>query len=142
MSQSFGVRVPFIEHLGFALQVFEGGQSEIVYHPRPEHHNSFDVVHGGASMTLLDVSMATAARSVAKELGVVTIEMKTSFYRPARGTLTARGRLLHRTPGMAFTESTVYDEQGRACVHATGTFKYVKKPQPNPGSPESAVATD
>lgn len=35
---------------------------------------------------------------------VVTIEMKTSFMQPAKGTLTAKGRLLHRTGSMAFTE--------------------------------------
>jgi len=28
---------------------------------------------------------------------------------------------------MAFTEATLFDEQGRACAHATGTFKYVKR---------------
>ena len=28
---------------------------------------------------------------------------------------------------MAFTESTIYDAAGRACSHATGTFKYVPR---------------
>ncbi|MDP3826231.1 MAG: PaaI family thioesterase, partial [Polaromonas sp.] len=28
---------------------------------------------------------------------------------------------------MAFTEGTVYADQGRICSHATGTFKYVKR---------------
>ena len=78
-------------------------------------------------MTLLDVTMAVAARSVQKDMGVVTIEMKTSFMQPARGKLTSKGRLMHRTATMAFTEGTVFDEEGRACSHATGTFKYVKR---------------
>ena len=26
---------------------------------------------------------------------------------------------------MAFTEGTIYDAEGNACAHATGTFKYV-----------------
>jgi uncharacterized protein (TIGR00369 family) len=89
--------------------------------------NSFAVTHGGACMTLLDVTMAAAARSVRAEMGVVTIEMKTSFMQPARGALVGRGRLMHATPTMAFTEGTIYDEEGRACAHATGTFKYVKR---------------
>ena len=86
-----------------------------------------DGTHGGATMTLMDVGMATASRSVQPELGVVTIEMKTSFMQPARGRLTVKGRLLHRTTSLAFTEATVFDASGRVCAHATGTFKYVRR---------------
>jgi uncharacterized protein (TIGR00369 family) len=123
----FGVDIPFVNHLGFDLILFEGGHSEIQYEARPEHLNSFAVTHGGACMTLLDVAMAVAARSVDKEMGVVTIEMKTSFMQPARGKLSGKGRLMHRTGTMAFTEATIFDSAGRACAHATGTFKYVKR---------------
>ncbi|MDW5444428.1 PaaI family thioesterase [Polaromonas sp. SM01] len=123
----FGVEIPFVQHLGFELKLFEGGQSQIDYLPKPEHLNSFFVTHGGALMTLLDVIMATAARSVQQDMGVVTIEMKTSFMQPARGQLSAKGRLMHRTATMAFTEGTIYDADGRACAHATGTFKFVKR---------------
>jgi uncharacterized protein (TIGR00369 family) len=123
----FGVEIPFVQHLGFELQLFDDGFSEIVFDTQPEHLNSFAVTHGGAVMTLLDVAMALAGRSVQKEMGVVTIEMKTSFMRPARGKLLAKGHLLHRTANLAFTEGTVYDAHGRACAHATATFKYVKK---------------
>jgi uncharacterized protein (TIGR00369 family) len=123
----FGANIPFVHHLGFDLVLFEGGHSEIQYEPKPEHMNSFAVTHGGACMTLLDVSMATAARSVNQTMGVVTIEMKTSFMQPARGKLAGRGRLMHRTATMAFTEATIFDGDGRACAHATGTFKYVKR---------------
>ena len=127
MALSFGVSIPFVEHLGFSLERFEGGESELRFTPRAEHLNSFAVTHGGACMTLLDVTMAAAARSVRAEMGVVTIEMKTSFMQPARGALTGRGRLMHASATMAFTEGTIYDEEGRACAHATGTFKYVKR---------------
>jgi uncharacterized protein (TIGR00369 family) len=123
----FGVDIPFVHHLGFELILFEGGYSEIHFEARPEHLNSFHVTHGGACMTLLDVAMAVASRSVDKEMGVVTIEMKTSFMQPARGKLSGKGRLMHRTGTMAFTEATIFDSAGRACAHATGTFKYVKR---------------
>jgi uncharacterized protein (TIGR00369 family) len=123
----FAIKIPFVEHLGFTLDLFEGGQSQITYEARPEHMNTFNVTHGGAVMTLLDVSMATAARSAQQEMGVVTIEMKTSFMRPSRGILVAKGRLIHRTTSLAFTESTIFDAKGNACAHATGTFKYVRR---------------
>ena len=127
MQESFGAYIPFVDHLGFEMVFFDEGQSELRYTPEPEHLNSFNVTHGGAVMTLLDVTLASAARSVDKGMGVVTIEMKTSFMQPARGTLTGKGRLIHRTGSMAFTEGTVFDSEGRVCAHATATFKYVSR---------------
>ena len=131
MSIPFGATIPFVDHLGFTLEKFEGGHSELHYAPQPEHLNSFDVTHGGAVMALLDVVMATAARSVEPAMGVVTIEMKTSFMRPAKVAagehLVARGALEHRTRSMAFTEGRVYDAASQLCAVSTGTFKYVAR---------------
>jgi len=140
----FGVAIPFVNHLGFELKLFEGGLSELAYAPKPEHLNSFAVTHGGALMTLLDVTMATAARSVQNDMGVVTIEMKTTFMQPARGQLSGKGRLMHRTATMAFAEATVFDEDGRACAHSTGTFKYVRRLPTGPKSsnPLNVISTD
>jgi uncharacterized protein (TIGR00369 family) len=147
MQESFGAYIPFVEHLGFEMVFFEDGQSELRFTPEAEHMNSFNVTHGGAIMTLLDVTLATAARSIDKAVGVVTIEMKTSFMQPARGTLTGKGRLIHRTRTMAFTEGTVFDADGKACAHATGTFKFVARApsqedvrHPTHASPE--ISTD
>jgi uncharacterized protein (TIGR00369 family) len=133
--RSYIRQIPFARHMGFELTKFEGGESEIRYTPRPEHLNTFDVTHGGACMTLLDIAMAAAARSQTPESGIVTIEMKTSFMQPSVGPLHARGRLMHRTATLAFVEATIHDAQERACAHATGTFKYVKRRLPTgPGS--------
>mgnify|MGYP003621543307 FL=1 len=123
----FPVAIPFVDHLGFDLVRFEGGEAEITVELKPELLNSFLVAHGGLSMTLLDVVMAHAARSVQHESGAVTIEMKTSFFRPGEGRLRAVGKLLHRSATMAFTEGHVYGADGQLCAHATGTFKYVKR---------------
>ena len=136
----FGVEIPFVSHLGFELVRMEGGESELKYLPKHEHLNSFLVTHGGAIMTLLDVTLATAARSVDLEIGVVTIEMKTTFMQPCKGLLTGRGRLMHRTKSMAFAEGTIFDAEGKACAHATGTFKYVKRPAPT--APANTISTD
>jgi uncharacterized protein (TIGR00369 family) len=119
---------------------FEGGESQINYTPRPEHLNSFAVTHGGALMTLLDVTLATAARSLDYASGVVTIEMKTTFMQPASGALSGKGRLIHRTKSLAFTEGTVYDAEGRPCAHATGTFKYVRREAPT--AAPGVISTD
>lgn len=140
-AKDFGVEIPFVTLLGFDLTQFEGGESTILYTPKPEHANSFAVAHGGVVMTLLDVTMATAARSAQQETGVVTIEMKTTFMRPSPlGLLTAKGKLIHRTVTMAFTEASIYDDQGRICASATGTFKYVKRLLPVRAAPQ--ISTD
>ncbi len=138
-----GVDIPFVNLLGFELVLFDGGHSEIRYAPAPEHLNSFSVLHGGAVMTLLDVSMAVASRSMRKDSGIVTIEMKTSFMRPAKGVVLGKGRLIHSTTKMAFTEGMVYDAAGELCAHATGTFKYVQRAPAAAKEAESArIATD
>ncbi|MBS0294101.1 MAG: PaaI family thioesterase [Proteobacteria bacterium] len=136
----FGADIPFVKELGFALHRMHGGESELRYEARPQHTNSYGVMHGGAVMTLLDVAMATAARSDEPDMGVVTIEMKTSFMRPARGPMVARGKLIQRTRSMAFAEAWVHDADGRLCSHSTGTFKYV--PKARPGAEQGGISTD
>jgi len=141
---NFGVAIPFVDHLGFELVLFDGGESEIIFMLRPEHLNSFGVAHGGATMTLMDVAMAVAARSVQKDMGAVTIEMKTSFMLPAKGRLIAKGHLIQRTKSLAFVEAKVTDADGRLCAHSTGTFKYVRRTEATAGQSADAgvIATD
>jgi uncharacterized protein (TIGR00369 family) len=127
----FVVHIPFVEMLGFELLRFERGEAEIALELREELTNSWGVVHGGVTMTLLDVVMAHAARSpgddgVAESSGVVTVEMKTSFIRPGLGRLVGSGRRLHRTASLAFCEGSLADAEGQLVAHATGTFKYLK----------------
>jgi len=140
----FDPRIPFVDLLGFELLHYDGGVSELAYDAQPTHLNSFEVVHGGVILTLMDVAMAVAARSVQKDMGAVTIELKTSFMRPATGRLLAKGQLLHRTRNMAFTEARVLDAQGQLCAHATGTFKYMPRREPSQGAsnPGTGIATD
>ena len=127
----FALDIPFVQALGMQLWRFDGGFAEISLDLRPEMMNSWDVAHGGVVMTLLDVVMAHAARSVRDATdhgtpGIVTVEMKTSFLRPATGRLMASGHLLHGTKSMAFCEGSVRDDSGALCAHATGTFKFLR----------------
>lgn len=123
----FPVKVPFVERLGLELHACAGGASELRVDLTDSHMNSWEVAHGGVLMTMLDVAMAMAARSEHLDgPGVATIEMKTSFMRPAEGELRALGKLLQRTTTLAFCEASVLDGEGHLCAHATGTFKYVR----------------
>ncbi len=127
----FKTRIPFVQQLGFELLRMHGGEAEVAVEVNEALSNSWGVAHGGVLMTLLDVTMAQAARSPAApedppRPGVVTVEMKTSFLRPGLGRLTARGRVLHRTASLAFCDGTVHDAAGAIVGHASGTFKYMK----------------
>ncbi len=127
----FLITIPFVDMLGFELIRFDHGEAEIAVELRDELCNSWSVAHGGVTMTLLDVTMAHAARSpgedgAIEQSGVVTIEMKTSFMRPGLGRMVAVGRRLHRTASLAFCEASIVDAGGQIVAHATGTFKYLK----------------
>ncbi len=54
----FGPVVPFVKLLGFELRQFGDGASEMVFQPGAEHLDSFEVVHAGAILMLMDVTMA------------------------------------------------------------------------------------
>jgi uncharacterized protein (TIGR00369 family) len=132
MAIPFAVPIPFIEQTGAELQRFENGEAEVTLDiDEARHTNSFGVAHGGLLMTLLDVAMAHAARSLNLDQpgggpGLVTIEMKTTFMRPGVGHIRAVGSVLHASASLAFTEGKVLDAKGRLCAHATATFKFLR----------------
>ena len=64
MAIPFAFRIPFVEGIGCELQRFDGGHAEVTLTLNENHTNSFGVAHGGLMMTLLDVAMAHAARSL------------------------------------------------------------------------------
>jgi uncharacterized protein (TIGR00369 family) len=145
----FPIRIPFVEKLGLELHSFGDGRAELRCDLHEALLNSWEVAHGGVVMTMLDVAMASAARSAHPHgQGVATIEMKTSFMRPAEGELRALGKLLHKTTTMAFCEGSLYDGHGQLCAQATGTFKYLRAlpargrvttQTPNPQPPKDAT---
>jgi uncharacterized protein (TIGR00369 family) len=82
-------------------------------------------------MTLLDVAMAVAGRSLDPAAGGgVTLEMTTSFLQPANaGTrLIVSAQAFHRTNALAFCDGEVRDTDQRLIAKAMGTFKYLKLP--------------
>jgi uncharacterized protein (TIGR00369 family) len=128
----FALDIPFVETLGMQLWRFDGGFAEISLEVRPEMQNSWAVAHGGVVMPRLAGVRPPAAPGARDDAdhaapGIVTVEMKTSFLRPATGRLMATGHLLHGTKGMAFCEGSVHDASGALCAHATGTFKFMRE---------------
>ena len=128
-STAFRLNVPFIKELGVEFISAGEGRSVVALNLEPWHLNSWSVAHGGVLMSLLDVAMAVAGRSLNADAGGgVTVEMKTSFLQPAHAgsRLLVSGYAFHRSTTMAFCEGEARDTSDRLIAKAMGTFKYLK----------------
>lgn len=126
----FPVEIPFINEIGVKLISMGNGEAQVAVDLQERHMNSWAVAHGGLTMTLLDVAMSLAGRSIFPQAtGAITVEMKTSFLQPG-GTpssrLIATGKACHRSTSLCFCEGEV--RNGDTLVaKAMGTFKYLRR---------------
>lgn len=127
---AFPTEIPFLAELGAEFLGMADGRAQVALTLEPRHMNSWQVTHGGVAMTLLDVAMSLAGRSLDPQSRAgVTIEMKTSFLQPGGtpGTrVVATGRAFHRSTTMCFCEAELHDGP-RLVAKAMGTFKYLKR---------------
>ncbi len=135
-NNGFPIDIPFLKLLGMRCLKVADGEGVVELALDAQHMNSWEMAHGGVTMTMLDVAMAMAGRSADTHgRGVVTIEMKTAFMQPGRGTLTASARCVHQSTTMAFCEGEVRDADDKLVARGSGTFKFVKR-MPAPRKPE------
>lgn len=120
---------PYLHALGVMFGNCSAGQGRTLLPLTDSHMNSWGITHGGVLMTLLDVTMANAARSlVSDERGVVTVEMKTTFLQPggiAGAKIEASASVVFQSTTMCFCEAEIRDGE-RLIAKASGTFKYLK----------------
>lgn len=122
--------IPFIDDLGMEFLDAPSGEGCVALTLEHRHLNSWNVAHGGVLMSLLDVAMAIAGRSLDPEArGGVTVEMKTSFLQPAAASsrIVATGKAFHRSTTMSFCEGEIRDGDDRLIAKAIGTFKTIKR---------------
>jgi acyl-CoA thioesterase len=128
-STPFRLDIPFIKDLGIEFVSAENGRAAVALDLAPRHLNSWSVAHGGVLMTLLDLAMAAAGRSLDPDAGgAVTVEMNTSFVQPANAgsRLIASAHAFHRSSALVFCDGAVHDADQRLIAKAMGTFKYLK----------------
>jgi acyl-CoA thioesterase len=127
---AFRNEIPFLKDLGVEFLGADAGRATFALQLQARHLNSWNVAHGGVIMTLLDVAMSVAGRSLDPlAAGGVTVEMKTSFLQPgaAGSRLIASGRAFHRSKTMAFCEGEVRDGSDSLIAKSMGTFKYLHR---------------
>jgi uncharacterized protein (TIGR00369 family) len=85
--------------------------------------NPIGQIQGGYVCAMLDECMSVAGMITSGMTHVVpTLEMKTSFLRPALpGSLRAVGRVVKWGKTICFTEGELYDGEGRLLAKASGT---------------------
>lgn len=85
--------------------------------------NPMGQIQGGYVCAMLDECMSVAGMITSGMTHVVpTLEMKTSFLRPAMpGTLRGIGRVVKWGRTVCFTEGELYDSEGRLLAKASGT---------------------
>ncbi|MBS0307559.1 MAG: PaaI family thioesterase [Proteobacteria bacterium] len=116
--------------MGVEFLGMNAGEAQIGLTLNEHHMNSWQVAHGGVSLTLLDVAMAMATRSLdARVRAGVTVEMKTSFLQSAGKPgerLLAKGKVWHRSTTLCFCEAELWNGE-RLVAKAMGTFKMLKR---------------
>lgn len=124
----FGLDIPFIDLLQAKAEHWEKGRAVSSVVVRPELYNSWQYAHGGVVMTLLDVTMGSAARSmVPHAAGVVTVDMSVSFISAGQGRLTVEARVLRSGGSIVFCEGEMRDEAGELVAKAMASFKVKRK---------------
>lgn len=119
-------RAPSTETLGFRIvSVCQAEMTvEAEFEARAEvMANPMKLIQGGFLVGMLDEVMSTACVMMSGLTAAApTLEMKTSFLRPAKpGLLRGLGRVLRWGKTIAFTEGELYDPEGRLIAKATGT---------------------
>ncbi len=121
---------PYLSFLGAEVVSYGDGQSTMSLLLRPEFMNSWQVLQGGLSMTLMDVVMGLAARTLSQDAtSSVTVDMQTHFLLPAGrsgDTVVAKGAVYHRSSTMYFCEATLWNGE-KLVAKATGNFKTIKR---------------
>jgi acyl-CoA thioesterase len=119
-------QIPFLNEIGLEVVYARDGQSELALDLAHKHGNSRGELHGGVMMTLLDVSMSRAAKSLDPDTtGSATVEMKISFFQPGGKEgqrVIAKGRVLHRSRTMSFCEGEIWNGE-QLVAKALGTIK-------------------
>lgn len=124
-TRGYQSRIPFVMHLGLTTERLGEGSARLSM-PLPKHFtNSLGTAHGGVIMSLLDVALCTAARTLHPDsIGVITIDLSTSFIGGGTGSkLIAEARVLKDGRSLIFVEGEAKNEDGSLVAKAIATVR-------------------
>ncbi len=124
-AREYQKKIPFLQHLKIQTDALGQGSARLSLPIEPQMTNSLGTVHGGAIMSLLDVAVCTAARTLhPQSVGVITIDMSVSFIGGGTGKrLLADARVLKDGRSMSFVEGEAKNEDGSLVAKAIATVR-------------------
>ena len=124
-TREYQKKIPFVQHLRILTEELGEGTAKLSLPVEPEFTNSLGTVHGGVIMSLLDVALCTAARTLHPDsTGVITIDLSTSFVGGGSGArLFAEARVLKDARTMSFVEGEARNADGSLVAKAIATVR-------------------
>ena len=128
-AREYQKRIPFVSHLQILTETLGKGTARLSLPVERHLTNSLGTVHGGVIMSLLDVALCTAARTLHPEsVGVITINLTTSFIGAGNGAkLYAEARVLKDGRSMSFVEGEAHTADGTLVAKAVATVRVLHK---------------
>ena len=124
-TREYQKKIPFVQHLKILTEELGQGTARLSLPVEKEFTNSLGTVHGGVIMSLLDVALCTAARTLHPDsTGVITIDLSTSFIGGGSGErLFAEARVLKDGRSMSFVEGEARNADGSLVAKAMATVR-------------------
>jgi uncharacterized protein (TIGR00369 family) len=124
-TREYQKKIPFLAHLKILTEDLGQGTAKLSVPIEPHLTNSMGTVHGGVIMSLLDIALCTAARTLHPgSVGAITIDMSTSFMDGGTGArLLADARVLKDGRSMSFVEAEARNEDGTLVAKAIATVR-------------------
>ncbi len=138
-------KTPFLAHLGVRVTSTSFGECETSLELKPEHAQQNGYAHAGVLVTLADhTAGAAACTQLSAGQGVLTIELKINFLRPAEGThLRCVAQALRVGKTIAVVESSVFAGDAQATPNklvAKAMITLAVVPYGASGTPPSGAA--
>jgi uncharacterized protein (TIGR00369 family) len=124
-AREYQKKIPYLQHLRIQTDELGEGTARLSLPIEPHLTNSLGTAHGGVIMSLLDVALCTAARTLHPgSIGVITIDLSVSFTGGAGGArLFAEARVLKDGRSMSFVEGEAKNEDGALVAKAIATVR-------------------
>ena len=106
----------------------EAGRAVIEYEVAPQMCHSGGVAQGGFVCGWIDAAMAYASMSLMPDMTPMSLELKVSYFAPARpGRVTAEGWIERRGRATCFAEGRLTDLEGKVLAKASSTIRLIPR---------------
>jgi len=127
-------KMSYYRFMGIHLTKLGWGRSEIKVRVGRELTQGAGFAHGGVSASLIDSAVGLAlCTMIDYGSAITTIDLQVNFIAPAKpGSLTARGKIIHKGRRTAVGDCQVTDECGKLVSKGTATYLILGDRKPDP----------